>query len=147
MVKCPDCGCLWDKATKSRSNRCNPCRRTWEVAWRERRKAEGRPVQSTKMPREYHRAYEEAYFSEPENRERRNANMRKYARGPKRGHHEARWQVRRAIVAGRLERRACEVCGTASVHAHHDDYSRPLDVRWLCPAHHAEVHAKAEGRE
>jgi len=24
--------------------------------------------------------------------------------------------------------------------AHHDDYSRPLDVRWLCKRHHEEAH-------
>lgn len=27
---------------------------------------------------------------------------------------------------------------------HHPDYSRPLDVVWLCPAHHEEAHAIAE---
>lgn len=26
-------------------------------------------------------------------------------------------------------------------HAHHPDYSRPLDVVWLCPAHHRQAHA------
>jgi len=28
--------------------------------------------------------------------------------------------------------------------AHHPDYSRPLDVVWLCPSHHREVHAMAK---
>lgn len=32
----------------------------------------------------------------------------------------------------------CEVCGTPA-EAHHDDYSRPLEVRWLCSVHHKEV--------
>ena len=60
-------------------------------------------------------------------------------------HHRARWAVSRAIKAGRLLRQPCEVCGEAKVHAHHDDYGKPLDVRWLCPAHHREHHAKATG--
>lgn len=28
--------------------------------------------------------------------------------------------------------------------AHHPDYSRPLDVVWLCPAHHKQAHAAAK---
>lgn len=37
--------------------------------------------------------------------------------------------------------RACEVCGrTRNVDAHHDDYAKPLDVRWLCRSHHRKLH-------
>jgi hypothetical protein len=43
--------------------------------------------------------------------------------------------VAKAIAAGEMTREWCEVCG-AEAQAHHDDYSRPLDVRWLCPSHH-----------
>jgi hypothetical protein len=33
------------------------------------------------------------------------------------------------------------VCGTQDrVQAHHEDYSRPLDVVWLCPTHHKARH-------
>lgn len=46
-----------------------------------------------------------------------------------------------ALLKGKLCRRACERCGSCElVHAHHDDYSRPLDVTWLCPIHHGERH-------
>lgn len=44
-----------------------------------------------------------------------------------------------AIRDGKLIRHPCEVCG-AKAQAHHDDYSKPLDVRWLCSTHHAEWH-------
>src|SRR5690348_6789417 len=44
-----------------------------------------------------------------------------------------------AIRDGRLIRQPCEVCGEKA-QAHHDDYSKPLDVRWLCTRHHAEWH-------
>lgn len=47
--------------------------------------------------------------------------------------------VGNAIRAGRLVRLPCEVCGRWA-NAHHDDYARPLDVRWLCPRHHALWH-------
>ncbi len=46
-----------------------------------------------------------------------------------------------AIKRGKLIREPCEVCGTtAHVVAHHDDYSKPLSVRWLCRGHHAQHH-------
>lgn len=47
-----------------------------------------------------------------------------------------------AIRDGRLTKMPCEVCGCEKVHAHHDDYARPLDVRWLCALHHTQWHAE-----
>lgn len=41
---------------------------------------------------------------------------------------------------GRITKQPCEVCGALKVDAHHDDYSKPLNVRWLCRPHHHEVH-------
>jgi len=41
-----------------------------------------------------------------------------------------------AIRDGRLHKRPCSVCGDKKVNAHHDDYAKPLDVRWLCDNHH-----------
>jgi hypothetical protein len=48
--------------------------------------------------------------------------------------------VGNAIRDGRLTRQPCEICNKQKAHAHHDDYSKPLDVRWLCTKHHAEWH-------
>ena len=52
----------------------------------------------------------------------------------------ARVATGNAIRDGRLIREPCEVCGEVDAQAHHDDYSKPLDVRWLCTTHHAEWH-------
>lgn len=48
--------------------------------------------------------------------------------------------VRNAIRTGKLNKQPCEVCGDAKAEAHHDDYNRPLEVRWLCKKHHSEWH-------
>lgn len=46
-----------------------------------------------------------------------------------------------AIRDKKLFQEPCEVCGSSkNVHAHHDDYSKPLNVRWLCAAHHRQWH-------
>lgn len=45
-----------------------------------------------------------------------------------------------AVRAGKILPLPCFVCGEKA-EAHHPDYSRPLDVVWLCPSHHREAHA------
>lgn len=57
---------------------------------------------------------------------------------------KARTLVQTAVINGTLARLPCEVCGATPAEAHHDDYSRPLDVRWLCPSHHREHHLAAD---
>ena len=48
--------------------------------------------------------------------------------------------TKRAIDSGKMSRKPCEVCGAEPSDAHHDDYSRPLEVRWLCRKHHNAEH-------
>jgi hypothetical protein len=43
---------------------------------------------------------------------------------------------------GLVRRQPCEVCGAEKTDGHHDDYSRPLVVRWLCRRHHRQAHRK-----
>ena len=54
----------------------------------------------------------------------------------------ARGAVARAIRAKKLFRLPCERCGNLNTHGHHDDYAKPLNVRWLCAAHHSQWHKK-----
>lgn len=45
------------------------------------------------------------------------------------------------VKKGLLIKMPCEVCNTEEdVQAHHDDYNKPFDVRWLCRTHHREHH-------
>jgi len=47
--------------------------------------------------------------------------------------------VHAAVKRGHLTRKPCEICGESKVQAHHDDYTKPLSVRWLCKTHHIEA--------
>lgn len=51
-----------------------------------------------------------------------------------------------AIRTGKLVKQPCEVCSEPNVEAHHDDYAKPYDVRWLCKACHADYHAAEKRR-
>lgn len=50
--------------------------------------------------------------------------------------------VNNQIRAGNLVKEPCEVCGDERSVAHHDDYAKPLNVRWLCQGHHKQWHAE-----
>ncbi len=43
------------------------------------------------------------------------------------------------LKRGKVLRQPCEVC-KSKAEAHHEDYSKPLDVRWLCRTHHLSEH-------
>jgi hypothetical protein len=51
-----------------------------------------------------------------------------------------------ALKRGHIQRKPCEGCGSADAQMHHDDYDKPLEVRWFCRACHLELHAR-ENRE
>lgn len=46
---------------------------------------------------------------------------------------------------GLLEPEACKVCGSPA-QMHHPDYSKPLEVVWLCVKHHRELHQAQRGK-
>lgn len=60
----------------------------------------------------------------------------------------------KAISRGRLIKKPCECCGagvdskqkngSSAIHAHHDDYNKPLEVRWLCCSCHRKWHRTHE---
>jgi len=54
--------------------------------------------------------------------------------------HAARQKVAHVTRSGKLFKSPCEVCGNTKSEAHHDDYGKPLDVRWLCRQHHEDLH-------
>jgi len=101
-------------------------------------------------------AYDQRRYREP----RRRRMVLGYARARAKRTPEktaARRRLTQALRSGKIVRWPCEVCGVVrGVQAHHDDYSKPFDVRWLCFQHHRALHgqtvtcvgyAKAPSRE
>ena len=54
--------------------------------------------------------------------------------------------VKNALRSGKMHRHPCCICGNKA-HAHHEDYSKPLEVIWLCPKHHSERHVQINEQE
>ena len=54
----------------------------------------------------------------------------------------ARSYLKVYLKRGKVKKKPCEICGALDVQAHHRDYSKPLDVRWLCKKHHLRIAKK-----
>lgn len=54
--------------------------------------------------------------------------------------------VYRALRSGKINRHPCCICGSKA-EAHHEDYSKPLEVIWFCPKHHGQHHANKRDQE
>jgi predicted DNA-binding protein YlxM (UPF0122 family) len=74
--------------------------------------------------------------------------------GQKRAQHLVEKAIKKGII---IPSCVCEKCGKKRIYqngrtgieAHHDDYNKPLEVRWLCKECHYEWHTKnkAKGRD
>jgi ribosomal protein S27AE len=55
--------------------------------------------------------------------------------------YKAHSMVGNAIQRGQLFKEPCCKCGSSeSIHAHHDDYLKPMNVRWMCAGCHSQWH-------
>jgi ribosomal protein S27AE len=113
--------------TSGRHRYCDPCRLAASRQWHQ-----ANPDRARENLRRWKAENPEAV---------RAANLRWKANHPERAYmmRLAGSRVLYAIKTGRLVRPlACEECGTSErkITAAHRDYSRPLDVRWLCHACH-----------
>ena len=87
------------------------------------------------------REYDRARSQKPDRKATRKALFKKECEtNPHRM--KARHAVSNAIRDGRLKRGPCHFCGTEkNIEGHHNDYSKPLDVVWLCKRCHRKLHA------
>lgn len=101
---------------------CYRCFRKYDAAYRKRNP--DRIAEKAERQRERSRERSAAWLAE--NPEKRKAENFAYDR----------------IRTGELVPQSCAVCGTEKTEAHHDDYTRPLIVRWLCRSCHRRHHAE-----
>ncbi len=125
---CTKCGRAWsaDAFYVSRPRRCIECVKAMVAKHRKRN------IKAI-------RAYDvERYQQHEHRREQTQQTWREWCQKypERRAAHVA---VGNAIRDGRLARQPCHICGKKA-HAHHPDYSKPLEVVWLCPVHHKAAH-------
>lgn len=118
-------------------------RRAWMRSWNKRPEQRARMQQWKDDHREMMRARGRAYYKKAAT----NGWWKHYRKTPQhRLMQGAAMMVRAAIDLGFLKRKRCETCDSAQSHAHHDDYSRPFKVRWLCTKHHLEQHGRLRAK-
>jgi hypothetical protein len=96
------------------------------------RKRAQQPARKRYMKRylkEYRKLHQEKFSQNVKRWDRRNPEKRR-----------AYWTVKHALDKKLLTKQPCEVCGKKKVEAHHQNYSKPLAVTWLCVEHHKEIH-------
>lgn len=120
--------------------KCKTCTRSDTETRRREKESDPQWVESElERHREKSRIAREAGTVKPINPEKKRETMRRHkAKFPEKD--LARRLCKAAIKAGILVRQPCH-CG-AEAEAHHDDYSKPLTVTWLCPKHHGARHVE-----
>lgn len=86
------------------------------------------------------REYFQSLASKPE-RQAKKLDYQRKSRSQNPDKAKAYYTVWNAIRSGKLKQEPCAICG-GPAEAHHEDYSKPLDVVWLCFKHHREVHGQ-----
>lgn len=128
IKKCYRCG----QAKESQSQSyCRACKLAYNAEHRNR----------DAWKKQAHDYQNNKYASDPAYREWVLANRKEYRRANKEKV-SAQNKLNRAIANGTLVRGKCQVCGLSNADAHHYDYSKPLDVLWLCRLHHHRLHRR-----
>jgi hypothetical protein len=88
----------------------------------------------------YMRNYLKNYNSNYIRKDNRSGYFKEYDKNRDKIKVMARIELNNAIRHKIVEKQSCSVCGNSNSQAHHIDYTKPLDVIWLCPVHHSEIH-------
>lgn len=118
-----------------KNNICKSCFKESAKLWSASHKEERKSIQQ-RWNQKHQRSYMKEYIRK--NRKKISERLVKWRlANPEKA--KAHWTVRNAIQTERLSKpNACELCGTTKekLDGHHPDYSKPLEVVWLCPKCH-----------
>jgi len=147
-MKCFDC-----KETKpaeefrlvygKRKGPCKTCHGVRVAEWAARNPDKRRSIwrNHAENNRDRYAASNRRYYAA--NREERIEAQRKRRVVDKRLKTNARALLAHYVKTGKIQRKPCEKCGaTSRIHGHHHDYSKPLDVTWLCSLCHGKEHRR-----
>lgn len=133
MQRCVRCGVAKtpndfhvDKRTGNRRGTCKECRQAIARMW-------------IRSNRERVNAIKQRWYKAHQGRVR--AVYREYERNNKEKR-RAYSIVLRAKKRGIITQHPCSICGSLNARAHHPDYTKPLEVVWLCELHHSVVHER-----
>lgn len=87
------------------------------------------------------------YCRECHNEAVRRCNQGRQLSADERAKKNCRSRSHKALRRGKLIPQPCEKCGSAIVEMHHEDYSKPLDVKWLCKECHVDLHTQRNRQE
>lgn len=124
------------KARSVKTKKCPRCKLVFPIKEFGIRKHNGLPkVYCRPCELWEHRSYYGKYKRKPY---RKSKNLLKRDRTKNR----TREATRKALADGVIKKTPCQKCGSLNVEAHHTDYSKPLEVMWLCRKHHFFLHRK-----
>ena len=143
MLICKACGHSLpsDAFYASNKTRCKECVCAAVRANREARVDQYREYDRGRANRADRVAARQAYAATDQGRARHRAASRQYYINHP-GRRKANIALNNAVRDGRVIRHLCLHCGDTETEGHHPDYSRPLDVVWLCKPAHDQLHTE-----
>jgi hypothetical protein len=128
-------------------NKCIDCTKADATKRRKEHLEEVREYDRQRSATKEYRERQKLYIARQKNenpelfKSRRAQYQRKY-RAKHRNKIKAHWTVCDAIIAGKIKApEVCSKCGSPEkLEAHHEDYSKPLEIVWLCEVCHKRRH-------
>lgn len=107
----------------------------------ERRTKDGFCVECRKKHQlTYMKIYQRSYYKTYKRKDDRKQYFKEYDKQRDLLKKYARRKLNNFLAKGKIIKQECLKCGASNTEAHHPDYSKPLEIIWLCRIHHAEIH-------